>query len=254
MLPFNGDETYIAGGMLPRAVMFDGSAEATLLFIAGGKQLMDWAVKYKAMPEKKIKDGKKILQTVESRYMKNFVTGDKLLTNNPKRKNELVMPQFRHGVCESCIHVDWTQKTDNNRYLCAACFPCKHLPDIKDTEYFLQSVSLVPSYIHSNLLPDDLMQKLVLDIITSYQTTGKFPSGPVVNRTVGYDYGLFLYALTQMNHPLKNQVYEQMLDVLDDTGAWVEYYQDGTPSGTLCRPWESAINIEAAIEYVMTFK
>jgi hypothetical protein len=29
----------------------------------------------------------------------------------------------------------------------------------------------------------------------------------------------------------------------------VEYYKDGVPSGTLCRPWESAINIEAAIEY-----
>jgi hypothetical protein len=42
-----------------------------------------------------------------------------------------------------------------------------------------------------------------------------------------------------------------MLSVLDSTGAWVEYYVDGHPNGTFCRPWESAINLEAAIDYVM---
>jgi hypothetical protein len=41
MLPFNGDETYIAGSMLPRHTINDGSAEATLLFIDGGERLLD---------------------------------------------------------------------------------------------------------------------------------------------------------------------------------------------------------------------
>ena len=41
MLPFNGDETYVAGGILPRNTLNDGSAEATLLFITGGKRLLE---------------------------------------------------------------------------------------------------------------------------------------------------------------------------------------------------------------------
>ena len=40
MLPFNGDETYIAGGVVPRQVMYHGSAEATLLFVEGSRRLI----------------------------------------------------------------------------------------------------------------------------------------------------------------------------------------------------------------------
>ena len=39
MLPFNGDETYVAGGILPRSCLNDGSSEATMLFIDGGELL-----------------------------------------------------------------------------------------------------------------------------------------------------------------------------------------------------------------------
>ena len=45
MLPFNGDETYVAGGILPRFALNDGSAEATLLFIESGTQLLDFVEK-----------------------------------------------------------------------------------------------------------------------------------------------------------------------------------------------------------------
>jgi hypothetical protein len=37
-------------------------------------------------------------------------------------------------------------------------------------------------------------------------------------------------------------------------GAWVEYYKDGNPQGCRYRPWESAINIEAIIEYALSKK
>jgi hypothetical protein len=40
-----------------------------------------------------------------------------------------------------------------------------------------------------------------------------------------------------------------MMNMLDETGAWVEYYIEGKPNGTFCRPWESAINLEAAIRF-----
>ena len=249
MLPFNGDETYIAGGILPRTVMFDGSAEATLLFLTGGKHLISWAEKQKEWSSEKIKEQKKIINDVEAQYEKNFIVDNRLLTNNPKRKEGLSFPMFRHGVCESCFQVDWLQKTANNRYLCAKCFPYKTLSDIVDKEHYVSSVSLTPWYIRSTVLSDEKVKNFVTDIVKSYESTGKLPSRPDGNRTVGYDYGLFLYSLLKIDHPAKDKVYTQMLDVIDDTGAWVEYYTDGVPSGTLCRPWESAINIEAAIEY-----
>ncbi len=43
MLPFNGDETYVAGGLLPRSTLNDGSAEATMLFVESGQQFLEWA-------------------------------------------------------------------------------------------------------------------------------------------------------------------------------------------------------------------
>jgi hypothetical protein len=249
MLPFNGDETYVAGGILPRTVLFDGSAEATLLFLTGGKQLMDWAGKQNLWTAQQVARAGEILKDVQSRYAAHFLKDGKLLTNNPARKQGLAFPPFRHGVCESCIHVRWTQRTANNRYLCAACLPEKTLPDLPDEYHYVQSVSLIPWYIESDVLPDAQVERFVREITDSYLATGKLPSRPDGGRTVGYDYGLLLFSLIRMNHPVKDRVYAQMLDVIDSTGAWVEYYEDGTPSGTLCRPWESAINIEAAIEY-----
>ena len=253
MLPFNGDETYIAGWILPRTVMFDGSAEATLIFITGGKLLLSWAEKNNTWDNSTVNKNKEILNGVISDYNQNFFKDGKLLTNNPDRKKGLVHPEFRHGVCESCYSVGWTQKTANNRYLCPYCFPEKTMPDIVDEHFFLQSVSLMPWYLSSDLIPDNQVTKMVGEIINLYNSTGKLPSRPDGNRTVGYDYGLLLYSLTKMNHPLKNEIYKKMLDVIDSTGAWVEYYENDVPSGTLCRPWESAINIEAAIDYAKSF-
>jgi len=51
------------------------------------------------------------------------------------------------------------------------------------------------------------------------------------------------------NHELKDEIYQKMMNLRDETGAWVEYYDNGVPMGCKCRPWESGINIEAAIRY-----
>ena len=41
-----------------------------------------------------------------------------------------------------------------------------------------------------------------------------------------------------------------MMDLRDSSVSWVEYYVDGYPYNTPCRPWESSINIAAALKYV----
>jgi len=50
-------------------------------------------------------------------------------------------------------------------------------------------------------------------------------------------------------HTLARLLYEKTLGLLDSTGAWSEYYLAGVPRGTRCRPWESAINLEAALRW-----
>jgi len=255
MLPFNGDETYVAGGILPRTTLMDGSAEATLLFITGGRLLLDWISQHHLWSNEAIAASTKILQQTQDHYTQNFLENGKLLTNNPQRMVGEVYPAFRHGVCEAlggpgCEFFGWTQRTSNNRYLCPNCFATKDLPAVRPEKFYIPSVSLVPFYIGAKNLSKQQIAVFVKDLADVYQTTGNFPSSPVIKeRIVGYDYGLFLYSLTRIDHPLKMEIYRLMMQASDDTGAWVEYYEKNQPMGTRCRPWESGINLEAAIDF-----
>lgn len=76
------------------------------------------------------------------------------------------------------------------------------------------------------------------------------PSDMRGTRSFGYDYGLLLYNAVKLNHPPKDRVLKKTLGVLDPTGAWVEYYNNDKPYNCRTRPWESAVNIEAVIEYI----
>ena len=111
----------------------------------------------------------------------------------------------------------------------------------------------MPLYIGSDFFTKSELKIMVDDIESNYHKTGKFPSRPGGDITVGYDYGLLLYNLTKLNNPAKTEIYKKMMSVLDDTGSWVEYYKDGKPQGTRYRPWESAINLEAAILFAEKF-
>jgi hypothetical protein len=110
-------------------------------------------------------------------------------------------------------------------------------------------VSLLPLYINADMFTRDEISHMLRPIAESYAATGRLPSRPDGSTTVGYDYGLLLYTLAELDHPLARKVYERTLSVLDSSGAWTEYYSEGVPSGTRCRPWESGINIEALLKY-----
>ena len=259
MLPFNGDETYIAGGVLPRYALNDGSAESTLLFITSGKRLIDWIEKNGLWGIEKINNSKLIINNTEDKFHDNFVVEGILYSNNPERTIGYKMPQFRHGVCESpevefCNEFGWTQKNINNRYLCSFCFANKKLGVAKAMRFNVQSVSLVPLYIESDLFDLKEISTMVDKIVNFYKISGKFPSRPDGNITVGYDYGLLLYSLSALDHPLAEEIYTKMLSVLDKSGSWVEYYSYNKPMGTRYRPWESSINMEAAIEFALNYK
>jgi len=260
MLPFNGDETYIAGGVLPRTCLNDGSADSTMLFITGSEKLINWLEENKLYSHDKLQEAKSALIDTRERYRHNFFKDGVFITNNPNRKKYIELPRFRHGVCEGCatkpghnpLFFGWTEINEHGRYLCASCKVDKNLGKAEDTIYILQSVSLIPLYIGSDLLTNDELTKLVDVIAEQYKKTGNLPSRPNGNTTVGYDYGLLLYTLTALNHPLANEIYCKTLEVADQTGVWVEYYVDGIPKYTRCRPWESGINLEALIDYAKT--
>ena len=251
MLPFNGDETYVAGAILPRTALNDGSAEATLLFLDSGRMLADFAEQQGLWDEERVAAARKTLDETRSQFRGNFWRDAHLITNNPERAaDEAVLPKTRHGVCESCITVQWTLRTENGRYECVDCLNKPLLPRVEPRVYTLQSVSLTPLYFHSPLLNKDELRPQVESIVNAYKESGKLPSRPDGDIAVGYDYGLVLYALTELNDPAAKDLYEKTLSLADDAGAWAEYYRDHQPSGTRCRPWESAINVEALLHWI----
>jgi hypothetical protein len=269
MLPFNGDETYVAGGLLPRSALNDGSAESTMLFIESGERLLNWISTNHLWNNEEIEDAKKIIKSCREKFRDNFWQNGRLITNNPARADAIQLPKFRHGVCEkqgeNCLMkkysgIVWTERNENNRYLCANCINDGPFPAAEKKIYDLLSVAMVPYYAHINVIPLDEFKPAVLEILQNYKMTGELaPSKDnLINtdgsRVVGYDYGFLLYALTCINSKESKILYDKTLSVADQTGSWSEYYLNDIPNGTRCRPWESAIDLEALIFNAMQNK
>ena len=251
MLPFNGDETYVAGGILPRTTLNDGSSEATMLFVESGRSLLAFARQESLWDAVRIEKETQVLNRVRDAFRGNFWRENRLITNNPERsRDEQLLPAVRHGVCENCATVQWTMRTDNGRYVCTNCLNKPPLPRVEPKTYTLQSVSLMPLYYHASLFQKEELRAEVEEIVAAYKATGKLPSRPDGEVSVGYDYGLLLYALTELDHPMAGALYEKTLSLADADGGWSEYYRNHEPAGTRCRPWESAINVEAILHWI----
>ncbi len=262
MLPFNGDETYVAGGILPRTALNDGSAEATLLFLDSGTRLVDWAARQGHWAGRKVEEERALLARVRGAYHTNFWADGQLAANNPLRAGlPGGSPRFRHGVCQRCIaegrfrSIGWTERSPGGSYLCPECLARGDDTPVEPRRYRLQSVSLTPLYFRSDLFDKEELRPAVETIVRSYQRTGRLPSRPDDGRdvTVGYDYGFLLYALTERDYPEAREIAEKTLLLADPTGAWVEYYVGHQPAGTRCRPWESAINLEALLHWAAQY-
>ncbi|MDD3108816.1 MAG: hypothetical protein PHV49_06380 [Alistipes sp.] len=253
MLPFNGDETYIAGGIVPRKVMYHGSAEATLLFIEGSRRLLDFVQQAHLWSPEQIASVERDVRQCSDRYRDNFFIGEKLYINNPARETKCTYPPTRPGVCLHPNHpLNYCTETFHYKGCLYFCKECMERGDttgiaLPEVERFnIPSANLFPFYIHATLFTEAERRMLLNQMIERYRTTGRISS---VNRILGYDYGMFLYALASVQDPLSEEIYTQMMNLRDSAGAWVEYYVDGIPNGCRCRPWESGINIEAAILY-----
>ncbi|HBG56395.1 MAG TPA: hypothetical protein DDX07_00090 [Porphyromonadaceae bacterium] len=254
MLPFNGDETYVAGGILPRSALNDGSAEATLLFIESGQQLLSFVEENRMWKAASVASDREVIKQTKAAYLQNFVSNRQIMANNPSRLTIEAMPPYRHGFCAGSHGVLETKKDNGGNYLCPKCIAeGLTFPVIERKTYFLPSLALTPAYFGSSLIPQDILDYNLSVIIDNYNRKGQVSSREDSAVTIGYEYGFFLYALTKQKEKLAKRILADMLSVVDETGAWVEYYHNGIPMGCNYRPWESAINIEAMILYATSY-
>jgi len=251
MMPFNGDETYIAGGLLPRSVIEQGSLEATALFLAAAAGLervcMEYGFPTDALPvglhEARI--------TAELSFDDNFARRGGYTVNAPRRETMHPQPMYRHGVCYFGDSFGWLRAVDRGCYVCPACAGKPVQPD--DTEYRLHSAYLTLPYVGAEVIGKPILAESVRAMLAAYRKTGRMPAAPLGNRIVGYDFGFLLYAAAVTGEDASD-ILTAALAVRDEAGMWVEYYTraDGAlcPSGTRCRPWESAVNMDGILTYL----
>ncbi|MBB6731456.1 hypothetical protein [Cohnella zeiphila] len=249
MLPFNGDETYVAGGFLPRSALNDGSMEATLLFLEAGRRLLPPARSRGLWKPAEAEAYERVWKDTALRFRGNFWRENGFIANAPARALTADLPAFRHGVCEASpqegFYFGWTMRTPENRYLSPARAASMKLPAMPGEPLRIHSAGLLPAFIGSSAVAAAERAAEARSALEQFERLGYLPSRPDSSRFVGYDIGLLLYNLTELGHPATADVLRHLLDIADTAGAWVEYYDEGRPMGTRCRPWESGVNIAA---------
>jgi len=251
-LPFNGDETYVAGGFFPRSGLLHGSADSTLVFIEGGKWLADWSIKNKFWGKNYADEQLEIIDGTRMSWRQLFFDKNKIYANAPERENHITPPRFRNGVCENrCPWFGWTQRTENGRYQCPHCFGKVSLPPEIPEKIEVNSVSLLPTFIESDILSKEELTEVINHVLDQAYPNGHIPTIPGGKGCVGYDPGFLLFALAKLNHPAAEITKQRLIDMLDDTGAWTEYYDENDKfkkANCRCRPWESGMNAAAIIK------
>jgi hypothetical protein len=253
MLPFSGDETYMAGRLLSRDVIEHGSAEGTMLFIRAGECLLPWVRQRDLWQRAAIDAAEQALRRCREAYRGHFIRDGRLIANQPSREPSWTPTPARRGFCQDCwSRRAWTPLTygihvrsEHGRYLCPSCVArADRLPSAVVQPQKLPSVSLVAPYLGSDLIGPGELRPAVDELLPAL--CGKMSDVP---RLVGYDAGLLLFSLDALHHPAASTAATALLGLRDQTGAWVEYYNSGIPTGCRARPWESGVNIAALIAH-----
>ena len=252
MIPFNGDETYIAGGIFPRGGIDHGSMEATALYIGASTRLLDLSEAHGLLDRDEIAARRAPVTTALASFAENFTDGDTVYVNNPHRAALGDTPAYRHGVCHRCNLMTNLLRAPEGGYLCPACYGKAPAP--VTTQRFSTDCALwMAVFAGCELLPEATLQTALTRSVNAIRESGFGRANP--NNTVGYEYGVILYTLSRLLPPADLPAYRDLLDELIDdrvTGAvWTEYYRNGRPYAASCpyRPWESAINLCGILEY-----
>ena len=153
MLTFNGDETYIAGGFLPRSAINDGSAEATALYDQAIEEILGvGAVKLPEELEKAIRaDREEIEKCFKARF---FGEDGTFYCNCP---DSGFKPIVRPGGPLLCGHgLGMGFRNKNGDYVCPDCLN-KDLPPffpgLYGRRFTIEAAVLCPAFVGASLIP-----------------------------------------------------------------------------------------------------
>jgi hypothetical protein len=255
MLPFNGDETYVAGEIFPRTHLDDGSSEATLLYLAAAGRMLPWAATRNLLSADKMQQHRQTVAAVQQNYSRNFVVSDRLVVNHSRQPEVSVLPRFRYGVClgqydANCLFLSNTEIAEDGRYFCYSCYPQRTRIPYEAKNYFIPSVALTSCLVGYSAAPPDVTSATLSDAVGVFTANGRF-AWPEINLP-GYETAVISFAMSQRRDPRSAEFIQRMLDLRDSTGAWVEYYIGTSPHGCRCRPWESSLSLLALLEYSRT--
>ncbi len=251
MIPFNGDETYVAGGIFPRAGIDHGSMEATALYIGSALRFLDMAEKYGLLDETYVKIHRYPAVLAKDSFLDHFTDGDVVYVNQPSRLAYADLPDYRHGVCHGCLGMTNLLRTPEGGYLCPACYG-KTTAAADRSRYSLDCALWMSVFAGCDLLPERIIRAALDRTVTRLRDSGFGETEPI--NTVGYELGVVLYTLAEYM-PSEALTYRDILHaLLDDRvqgAVWTEYYRNGSPSLASCpyRPWESGINLVGILKY-----
>ena len=255
LLPFNGDETYVAGGFFPRSGLLQGSADSTLVFIEAGLWLAAWAEGHDRWTPAYAHRQRAIVEEARAAYRQWFVDGEKIWANAPERRGMIPDPRFRTGVCEGRCNggFGWTERNAHGRYVCQHCLSRTDILAESPARLEVNSVALLPAYLGSDIVSSHELSTIIAHTLAQANAAGHIPSVPGMDGCVGYDPGLLLFAMLAVRHPETEHTVTRLLAMLDSAGAWNEYYGNDDHSHPWCcraRPWESGVNIAALVGYL----
>ena len=233
VLPFNGDETYVAGGFMPRSALNDGSAEATALYHQSTQKLLSLEKTIK-IPSKLKENVLSDAAVIEKNYLNNFIKDGVLYANKPGIGYK---PDFRHGV-RACGHgFGLCFRNENNDYVCPDCVNKKtprFYGDEYGKRYVTEAAVLCPAFTGTALIPKEIIKATAQKVIAGFEKRTDI---------VGYEPGLLLYA-----SGYNEKVVSKMLSMRDKYGVWSEYFRSGKQAGTLCRTCETSVNLAALLD------
>ncbi len=253
MIPFNGDETYIAGGIFPRGGIDHGSMEATALYIGSALRMMDVCEAHGLIAPHEIAAHRATAMSAQTVFAENFMDGERVYVNQPTRIPVTDTPAYRHGVCHRCMWMTWLLRTPEGGYLCPACYGKAPAP-VSIERYSTDCALWMSMFTGCSLLPEETVKKALMRTLEQVRNSHFGETNP--DNTVGYEYGVILYTLAKVLPSDALPAYSDLLDaLLDDRvqgAVWTEYYRGGKPSPTSCpyRPWESAINLCGILAYL----